>query len=471
MIATSSTAALLLLTIAAVTIAQCAVLRKASRQAVPFPALILIVLNFVGVAGWIFYPSISDVAAVSARLPETDSVYSAAAGIFCAASLAVFIGGAFGGLVLRDSQRAPLATREALKQTAGLFDRIQPGPLLLAASAPLLFAAAAYGPGALLQRPHYSAAYGPAVLLRMASMTIPAGIAVAAMLLMRGRTGKERTLPGLLLTTYGIVVFSTGSRQLAMLPIMVLLAWLLHRPVSRRLAVAIAVTVAGAATIMCLQLPLTMRGYSEGAGLFPYLQLLANQPQLLVTVDLPTISGNVLFAVPLAGVGPQVGDLPTTWFATSINPLPSSFTNWTTIRGELRVNGFTPLSGLGELANYGTAYLIAFMFAMGFVLALLQGWNARLLRARAALASVIGFGLTGAPTLCLLQYNLRACTRYLWYFAALSIVLHILPHRASRSKKSQGLPGMNVSGAGTRTNPPAAVMSRTSAWPQDETLR
>jgi hypothetical protein len=105
------------------------------------------------------------------------------------------------------------------------------------------------------------------------------------------------------------------------------------------------------------------------------------------------------------------------------------FTDWAAVLPHLRLNAYTPTNGLGELANYGTLPLAGAMLLLGFVLMVLQRWNAALPATFAALAATVGMGMTGAILLNLLQYNLRPASRFLWYFVLLSLLLHFVLRR------------------------------------------
>lgn len=405
----------------AVTLVQWVILQRVTGQSVPLPGMAIIGLNAVFVLGYLYYPSIADRAAVSATLPASREIYHAAANIFIASSLALFIGALVG--TVRPASRA-CSTVDQARRVAALADRIPPGRLAVLAIVPLALEIIAYTPSAILARGHYSAAPGPTLAIIAGSVLAPVGMALAALLWVRPDSVK---VGGLLLVCYFLVLFSMGTRQLSVLPVMMLLAWLLRpsedtRSRWRRTAILIGAVLA---TIVLLQLPLTLRGSSDQSGLVPYLEMLWLRPESLLSFDIPRIMGNVLFSVPLAGTVATMGDYPHSWFVTSINPMPGSYTDWAEIKPMIRINRWTPACGLGELRNYGLAYLVGYMLVSGAILARLQAWNFRLPPARAALASVIGMGLTGGFTFDLLQYNLRSGTRMLWYFLIVSVLLHL----------------------------------------------
>lgn len=416
---------LVIVAVLAATAFQVATLRRVSRQPVPLPVVAVVAFNLVGLLGWMWYPAIADQAAVSARLPESNGVYATAGMVFAAASAAVWCGGLLGSRIAPGVSQAPSVV---IGETRALVGQAPDRPLLLAAAVPLGVALVARTPAGLIERAHYLDAEGPAALVRAGGMLTPVGIALAAMLFTR-REGPRFT-PGIVLAGHFALIFALGSRMLAMMPVMLLLAWLINRPdaaAPRRISAVVA--TAGAALVF-LQLPLTMRAHADGAGLAPYLDLLVTEPALLVSINPASILGNILFAVPLAGV--VAGEaIPAAWLATSLSPLPGPLTEWGEIRGDLRINAYTPFSGLGELTAHGWGWLVGAMFVMGALIAALQQWNSRLNPRVAALAAVIGLGLTAAPTLSLLQYNLRSGVRSLWYFALLSLALHLLTRRAT----------------------------------------
>lgn len=420
----------ILIGVALVTLAQWSLLQRASGQSVPLPGIAVIALNVVGVLGWLYYRDISDRAAVSTPLPETQEVYLASASIFAIASFSILVGGLIGYM---GSPGGPEGTSAQVREAAQLADRIQPSRLALLALIPLVFEILAYTPSGLLERAEYGNPKGLALVVIGGSILSPVGMALSALLWVRPGS---RGLGGALLVGYFLVLFSMGTRQLAVLPVMALFAWLLRNH-GQTVTKARTLTVVGVAlgvTLMLLQLPLTLRHATQTAGLTPYLNLVSSSPGILFDIDFPQIIGNVLFSFPLSGTVARRPEIPHGWFVTSVSPAQGSMTDWGEIKGTLRMNRFTPYNGLGELRNHGLRYLVGFMLVAGAVTSRVQQWNMRLTAGKSAIAAVIGIGLTGALTFNLLQYNLRSGTRDLWYLLALSVLLHATTGRGDQGK-------------------------------------
>lgn len=407
-----------------VTLAQWLVLARVARQVVPLPGLLLAGLNIAGVLGWLYYPQVAATAAVSATLPDTAGVYNAAARVFVTASLMVWLGALAGYRLTRP--RVTGSTAAAVESMRAYWAELPLRVVALAAPIPLLLLVIAYTPAGLLERSHYSEAAGPALARPLAVALVPVGVAATALFAVRAR-GLARVGAGALFAAYVVVIFATGSRSLTFAPVMLTLAWFLIRGAqARRLQVAVRVVAGLIATVVALSLPITLRGATPYAGLRPYLAVISADPHVFYALDLGTVAGNILFAVPLTGVTSRLPGFPLAWLGTSVTPAPGGWTDWGTVRWSMRLNAYTPTNGLGELANWGVAALVLVMAVIGFALAALQCWNARMRPGLGAAALVVGFGITVALALALLQYNLRNGVRFVWYFLLISLVLHAI---------------------------------------------
>lgn len=404
---------------------QWTLLRRATKQPVPLPGILVVIINLVGAMGYLWYPELAPRAAVSSGMPDTADIYRSAATIFATASTAVFGGGLIGG----SSGTATSSLRDQARSGVDALASFRTRRLLIVAALPLLAAVLAYTPAGLWHREHYSLHPGPLWAVKLASLSATAGVALASLLAARrASSARSRRAAAGLLLAYVVVLWAMGSRSLAIVPAMLLLMLQVDPSPQHSRARRIAtLALLGSASLLLLQVPLALRGRPEGAGLAPYWNILVTNPASLVSSgSFAATVGNILFAVPLAAVTAAQPSFPHHYLITSVNPLPGSFTDWSQITYDLRLNAFTPTSALGELANYGRTYLVVFFVILGFVLARLQAWNAKLPPLLATLAAIAGFGVSGSFALALLQYNLRAGMRGIWYFLALSLALHLL---------------------------------------------
>ncbi|GAA1273073.1 hypothetical protein GCM10009609_40200 [Pseudonocardia aurantiaca] len=406
--------------VGAITWLQVTLLRRRSGLVVPLPAVIVGALNLVGVAGFLFYREIQAVAAVSASMPTSDSIYAGAASIFTVASLAVFAGGIVLRPVTPDENPAPLGAAAAVAKVRSVV-------LILAALLPAAMLVAAYGPSGLVSRSVYLSTVGAQTYTSLGSATAPAAVGLLAFILFDARRGRARLLAFTLLLGYVLLLFAIGTRALALIPILLLFAYLQQRApdgTRRKLRLPAALAVV-AVTPMLLQLPLAVRS-NRGAGLIPFAEQLAGDPGLLVRFDLAAAFGNVLFAVPLAGhLGTSGLLLPEGSLGISLNPLPGSMTDWGRIGPLLRLNQYTPFSGIGELALHGWAALVGVLFTAALALSAMQRLAEKAPGAGRVLLQVAGIGLAALFVLDLLQYNLRAGVRVFYYYAALVAVVRV----------------------------------------------
>jgi hypothetical protein len=429
--------AITLLAVALITAVQWVLLRRATRQPVPLPGILVLGINLIGVSGYLWYPALASRAAVSAGMPDSADVYHRAATVFATASLALWAGGM---LAWSRKRTEPARSFRGQAQTAlTALQQVNGRGMLFLAALPLVVMIIAYTPSGLWMRGHYSDIAGPAWAIKLGGGITSAGIALTALLASR-HTGSFRLRRGarILLAAYFVVVWAVGSRSLAFIPLMLLIMLQVDpKPGRSRAASAATTAILGASSLLLLQVPLSLRGRPEGAGLQPYWHILTTDPgSLIAWSNTAGTLGNILFAVPLAAVTSLLPAFPHHYLMTSLNPLPGAYTDWAEVSRSMRINAFTPTSAIGELANYGMLYLIGFFAVFGWALARVQAWNSRLSPLRATLASIVGFGACGGLTLGLLQYNLRSGMRGAWYFLALSIVLHLLPRATSRGQTS-----------------------------------
>jgi len=422
--------------VAGVTWVQWSLLKHVSDKPIPLVGIVVGVINVVGVCGWVYYPQIAVNAAVSARIESTPQIYGAAARAFATASLAVTVGGLIGYAMMRNrTAQRPASTHMSL-----IWRTFPVRPLILPAMVPLTVLTCVYSPAGLLEREHYSNTVLGGSWPKLSSLILPFGIALSALLFQRS-VGIAKVWSGLLYAAYGIAVFATGSRALVVLPAMLMISWILvsgpDQPKTRKRIYSLLTVWL---TIEALSLPVSMRGNSlSGAGLIPYWETIVDSPSLLWQVDLPSVLGNLLFAVPLAGASSLLPDKPVGWLLTSLSPLPGGMTDWEEISPMMRINVYTPTSGIGELAGWGLGTLFLVMMVEGLLISVIHSWIDRMAGgALAALLPVGGAALSAIIAINLLQYNLRTSTRFLWYFLLVVLLARVFCSRGSDAAGGRG---------------------------------
>lgn len=298
------------------------------------------------------------------------------------------------------------------------------GLLLLAALMPGLVTVFATG-GNLLRRAHYiEFAVQSGGLAGLASQLSIAAVLALGFLFAVDRSSGRRLLVVGALAVYLLLFFAAGSRRLSLLPILFTLGLLVGRPSKRNVIVLGAAVVAA---LWLIQVPLYLRSLSSH-GLLPYLQALPAIGQYEVGWD--SIAKNVLISFGIVGATAfYEGRIPTENFWVAINPAGGQAAGWYDIAPTMRLNVYTPYAGVGELANYGWAYLLVYFAAAGVLLGLLDLQAQRLLRDRLPILALAGVGLTALFVLYSIQYNLRPATRMLLYAMAAAVAVEWLSRR------------------------------------------
>ena len=137
------------------------------------------------------------------------------------------------------------------------------------------------------------------------------------------------------------------------------------------------------------------------------------------TLDVRPQLNNILFGFDLTGfVGRRGAQLPLHDLGVSVSPLPGGASGWNQLSASLRVNPATPFNGMGELYNYGWLVAMTYIFGAALILGEVRRQLARRIPS-SHLAGLFITALTAILTVDLLQYNLRASTRILYYTVVL----------------------------------------------------
>ncbi len=424
---------LLLIGVAVLTAFQFLVLRRATGRRLPLAFIVILVLNSVGVTGYLFFRDLVSVGKASALVPvglvAGDAEYSAGAEAFAQASAAVFVGSLIGSFGKHRATGSPLSPPR-VSDLVQAVSRLPRAALLLVSAIPAVLDIAAIGPAEVLSRRQYLDLVGPAWMASLGDALTPVGLAGAGLVLFDTRKRTHRIWAVLLVVVYALLLLSRDTRMLGVAPIALLVSFLLYGGRRLRLRRLLPATVlAAACSVVLLELVLTLRGAVAGAGLIPYLSALLANPGLPFgsAGGIAGILANVLSSVPFAGVlATHVSALPPSALVTSLTPLPSPLTDWSALVPVLRFNVYTPFSTVGELAVHGAATLVLYFAGVGAVISRLELLASRM---GGVLATVLQLSL-GAVVLLysvmILQYNLRATTRLIWYAIALYLASRLL---------------------------------------------
>jgi hypothetical protein len=242
------------------------------------------------------------------------------------------------------------------------------------------------------------------------SMAAVAAVVVVAIALFT-RRGPARAYAFLLILGFVAYFVAMGTRRLALLPLLLLLAYVVAK--RGRIGVT-AVFVATAAALIALALPLHFRGQPTH-GLLPYVASLSSfalTPDVLAASLNNFLAGFKITAL-TAFTQPQ---LPIEIFWISVNPISGDNAGWYQVAPTLRLNRYTPYSAIGELINYGGFVFVAAFAALGVILGIIQRVNDRLLSdTLGRFVAIVALGLVFIFVIQSAQYNLRSDLRYIYF--------------------------------------------------------
>jgi hypothetical protein len=295
-----------------------------------------------------------------------------------------------------------------------------PGRAVLAVAAvPLAIEVLGLGP-ALLHASQYLQADGPAFAFKLGGTIAPIGFLASAFLAV-APDRRHRRVGQLLCLAYAVVLFSTATRAVGMLPLL----WLLvveglgvGGTRSRR-----AIRVLGMLALIYLGFAaaLVARGLDDH-GLIAYVSYFVQHPTSVFLAP-ATLSENLLFGYPLTSFVMHVAPAVTQHdITTSLNPLPGSMTDWATIAPVLRAHPFIPFNTIGELFRFSPAVGLVYFAVTGFIFqyaaAALMSTGSPRIRLTVALAVLAAAAFFLVTTL---EYNTRVVSRTLWLVLALVV--------------------------------------------------
>jgi len=222
--------------------------------------------------------------------------------------------------------------------------------------------------------------------------------------------GFVRIYSFMLMAGFVAYFISMGTRRLALVPLLILLAHV----ISRRGKITISPAfIAGATALIALALPLHFRGQWTH-GLIPYVSSLGTfelSPQVIATSFNNFLAGFKITA--MTGYAQPPIPLEVLWI--SLNPITGESAGWYEVARTLRINRYTPYSAIGELINYGPWVFVAMLAVLGLVLGLIQRLNDRLLGdTLGRFAAILSLGLIFVFVIQSAQYNLRSDIRYIY---------------------------------------------------------
>lgn len=369
------------------------------------------IINGIAILGAVLYPSIADVAAVSFTLmpSEEDAILGIQVALVTTAALTA------GALVT-----TPAAVRRRVTIDTA------PKVLLLLGFIPLALGVLGRGP-AILYSPGYGESSGVSAALEVSTALAP--LAELALALAAFHRRADLRVMGLVgLAGWALLHFSGSTRQLALIPGLMLVGYLLAPSDKMRRAGPLKVAVVVYFTYQFSSMMLLLRGNPEGVGLRPLTAAVLQGRGL--EFNLNAVLGNILFSSPLTSATIKApSPLGTETFLLSVNPLPGALTDWPAVSRSLRLNFATPFNGLGELAGTGWPYVVLYGVVVGLLLGLLFRLISKTPGAAGQIAFILAIAILALFAITLSQYNLRSATRLLYYLAIATVGLSLLAPR------------------------------------------
>lgn len=408
----------LLISALAITGLALGIMQNRCGRTFPTPIVPVAALILTGSSAYVFYPLIQSDAIVSLQIPYKVDEYRSALFLYLISALALCAGSVI-------SLRQPRLSTHPFKISGISINGFAPYALVLSII-PIFLVLAGFGLNGLLRRSHYLEIAGSpgAVSLSLLAMPI-GGAALIFITLYPGTKLLWKCVAALILILYVLVYLGTGSRGIGLVSVLFGITWIVVRRSKKVVKVAIAL-MAGWFSLMLISAVLQLRVLEGDAGIVPAISFMTGD-DFSWTIRGGEIFGNILFGLPLAGQIMQVDRLPMYGFWTSVTPLPSSYTRWEEFRPYVSWANATPYNALGELYDYGLAYVLVYMFTVGVVLGLIDNF---LVRFPGVWNPLITFATTSAGLLFstgLFQYPLRNTTRYLWYLIfAMALIVAVM---------------------------------------------
>jgi len=365
----------------------------------------VVTLNSLMTLGYLFWDDVRTEAVVSADLPVTQRELFAALLLTLSFTLALTCG-------------TLLAGAKPVLRSAGV--KLPVGLLVLAGYAVIV--PYIYGRRGAILEGDYLSYSGPLWAVSVGTALVPAALlAFACALFQPG----YRAAAGVGLASLFLMRFGASSRQMALIPGMLLLGRALS-PTVRRSATVVSVTIAAVVTLVLAQLAITLRSNPAGVGILPLAKRLVSDPGTIFNqLDPASVFGNVLFSTPQVA---KTAEKPISMHAfwVSVDPRPGSVSGFPQISAQLRLNVNTPFSGLGELGAQGLIVVGLYGAVVGLILGVLTRVLMRLRPDWRSVATVTLVALVTLFPITLLQYNLRTGSRLIWYAMFPLFLLYVL---------------------------------------------
>lgn len=171
---------------------------------------------------------------------------------------------------------------------------------------------------------------------------------------------------------------------------------------------------------------ISLRSETNVHGLFPYLELVFNKPEILYLYALNNVYYSFVFGFyATADTIKEYGFYSWDILWTCLNPLPGRMTNWYLIAGRMRSNIYAPFTAIGELAKY-KAFFIIYYFLIGYYFAKVDLFIKSSFQNKKYFLPILHLLLLSMFVIFSFEYNLRSANRYIYYSIFLFVVIYVI---------------------------------------------
>ncbi|MGY2082096.1 hypothetical protein [Modestobacter sp. SYSU DS0657] len=271
------------------------------------------------------------------------------------------------------------------------------------------------------------------------ALSIPTGFLSWTLFFLPAASMAARALAAVSLSLLLLISFGTSSRELALVPLLMLGAWAVTR--GRPGVVWVLGAVAVSAFVFSAVISWRLQ---QGQGIRAYIASLTTRPGEVMTSELGTIVPNLLAGFPNASFvllrSPQL-----TWdsVVTAINPLPASWLGYSAASSDYSIVSYIPYGTVGTLANVSSWAIASFYFFVSGLFAFVWRRTGEAVGVRLHEALTRPMLIAGAFLVCLLsiQYQVRATARAAELVLIAAVVMLTLAGSERRQRERRRVDG------------------------------
>lgn len=167
---------------------------------------------------------------------------------------------------------------------------------------------------------------------------------------------------------------------------------------------------------------LSLRSEAYNHGLFPYLQITLQKPEIILKYTIDNLYYTFVFGFYATAETIKVyNEHHVNNLIISLNPLTGGLAKWYLIAEKMRLNKYAPYTGIGELYNYKFFFFV-FVTSVGYFFSYIDFIIKDNLKNKKYIQPLILLLFCSLFCILMFEYNLRNATRYLYYSLFIIIV-------------------------------------------------